>query len=254
MKLDVLTFERSTHTAEEAAAAVGAEVGQIVKSLVFVADRDDGPEPCLVLVSGANTVDLAVLANALTEPRMRRATADEAHDFTGFAIGGIPPFGYTRPIRTVMDPDLGRFATVWAAAGTPNAVFAVTPQTLRVLANAIVTPIADAPETGPSQQPANANQRVTAPRTDADRLSVQYPGGLAARYRWTGSGGGPGMFAISEAIGMLTDHGPLVGPKPDAQCRAELRVEGPTAGWTARFASPIFDEPRTRCWSTRKVC
>ena len=153
--LDVVVFDESTHTAEEAARAVGAEVGQIVKSLVFVADRDDGPEPCLVLVSGANMVDVTLLAAVLTEPRMRRATADEAREFTGFSIGGIPPFGHIRAIRTVMDPDLGRFGMVWAAAGTPSTVFSVTPQVLRVLANAVVAPIANAP-IGPSQQPAGA--------------------------------------------------------------------------------------------------
>jgi prolyl-tRNA editing enzyme YbaK/EbsC (Cys-tRNA(Pro) deacylase) len=146
--LDVTTFEQSTHTAEEAARAVGAELGQIVKSLVFVTDRDDGLEPCLALVSGVDTVDLSLLAAILTEPRMRRATAIEARDLTGFSIGGIPPFGHPRPIRTIMDPDLGRFETVWAAAGTANAVFPVSPATLRVLANAVVTPVAvrrDAP-------------------------------------------------------------------------------------------------------------
>ncbi len=143
--LEIVTFDESTHTAEEAARAVGAEVGQIVKSLVFVADRDEGPDPCLVLVSGANMVDVQLLAGVLTELRMRRATADEAHEFTGFSIGGIPPFGHTRQIRTVMDPDLGRFATIWAAAGTPNTVFALTPATLRMLANAVVAPIASAP-------------------------------------------------------------------------------------------------------------
>ena len=154
--LEVRFFDRSTHTAAEAAAAVGAEVGQIVKSLVFVADGASGPRPCLVLASGANMVDLALLANALTEPKMRRATADEARDLTGFAIGGIPPFGHTTPIRTLMDPDLGRFEVVWAAAGTANAVFAVGPQTLRVLANAVVTPISVAAEPVPKKQPANA--------------------------------------------------------------------------------------------------
>ena len=153
--LEIVTFDESTHTAEEAARAVRAEVGQIVKSLVFVADRDEGPEPYLVLVSGANMVDVSLLAAILTEPRMRRATADEAHSFTGFTIGGIPPFGHARSIRTVMDPDLGRFATIWAAAGTPNAVFSVTPQTLRVLTNAVVAPIANAPMRS-NEQPASA--------------------------------------------------------------------------------------------------
>jgi Cys-tRNA(Pro) deacylase len=151
--LEIVAFDQSTHTAEEAARAVGAEVGQIVKSLVFVADRDEGPEPCLVLVSGANQVDVSLLAAVLTEPRIRRATADEARAFTGFSIGGIPPFGHARAIRTVMDPDLGRFATIWAAAGTANAVFAVMPATLRMLANATVAPIAAAvnlPHTPPA--------------------------------------------------------------------------------------------------------
>jgi prolyl-tRNA editing enzyme YbaK/EbsC (Cys-tRNA(Pro) deacylase) len=154
--LEIVTFADSTRTAEDAARAVGAEVGQIVKSLVFVSDRDDGPEPCVVLVSGANMVDVALLAAVLTEPRMRRATADEARQFTGFAIGGIPPFGHVRPIRTVMDPDLGRFATIWAAAGTPNTVFSVTPATLRVLANAVVAPIANAPLRPTEPRPASA--------------------------------------------------------------------------------------------------
>ena len=152
VELRIVLFGESTHTAADAARAVGAEVGQIVKSLVFVSAGDNGPEPCLALVSGANTVDLARLAAVLSQPRMRRATADEARALTGFVIGGIPPFGHAEPLRTVMDPDLGRFETVWAAAGTPNAVFEVAPATLRALANATVTPIADElPRAEPTQ-------------------------------------------------------------------------------------------------------
>jgi prolyl-tRNA editing enzyme YbaK/EbsC (Cys-tRNA(Pro) deacylase) len=154
--LELVTFDESTHTAQDAARAVGAELGQIVKSLVFVVDRDEGLEPCLVLVSGVNTVDVGLLAAVLTEPRMRRATAAEARELTGFSIGGIPPFGHVRPIRTVMDPDLGRYETIWAAAGTANSVFRVTPATLRVLANAVVTQIAVAPEPSAEQRPAGA--------------------------------------------------------------------------------------------------
>jgi hypothetical protein len=89
---------------------------------------------------------------------------------------------------------------------------------------------------------------MTTPRAEAERLSIQYPGGIAARYRWTGSGGGPEMFAISEAVGTLTDHGPLIEPDPDRLCRMELHVESPVGGWTARFASPIYDEPRGVLW------
>ncbi|MDQ3871260.1 MAG: YbaK/EbsC family protein [Chloroflexota bacterium] len=141
--LEIVTFGGSTRTAEEAARAVGAELGQIVKSLVFIGRGTDGEaEPYLVLVSGANRVDVPRLGAVLSEPTIRRATAREAAKHTGFAIGGIPPIGHVRPLKVVMDPDLGRFRVVWAAAGTPNSVFAVPPATLRTLANAIVAPIA----------------------------------------------------------------------------------------------------------------
>jgi prolyl-tRNA editing enzyme YbaK/EbsC (Cys-tRNA(Pro) deacylase) len=143
--LGVRVFDESTHTAEEAAAAVGAELGQIVKSLVFAVPRADGQlEPVLCLVSGPNRVDLARLAAVTGEPEIRRATAVEARDLTGFSIGGIPPIGYGRPVRVIMDPDLGRFPVVWAAAGTATAVFPVPPATLRMLANANVAPICEA--------------------------------------------------------------------------------------------------------------
>jgi len=142
--LDVTVFPASTHTAEDAAAAVGAELGQIVKSLVFVAVAEDGaPDPILCLVSGANRVDLARLAAVTGKPDVRRATAREATELTGFTIGGIPPIGHARPVRVIMDPDLGRFPVVWAAAGTGSAVFPVPPATLRILANATVAPIAE---------------------------------------------------------------------------------------------------------------
>jgi prolyl-tRNA editing enzyme YbaK/EbsC (Cys-tRNA(Pro) deacylase) len=157
VQLEVTYFEQSTHTAEDAARAVGAEIGQIVKSLVFVSDSIDGPEPYLVLVSGANTVDEALLAAVLTGPRLRRATAEEAREMTGFSIGGIPPFGHRRQIRTVMDPDLSRYELVWAAAGTPYAVFPVAPATLRVLANAVVTQVAAGSSTPFQEQAAGAS-------------------------------------------------------------------------------------------------
>ncbi len=143
--LEVTRFEQSTHTAAEAALAVGADIGQIVKSLVFVVPSDDGLEPLLCLVSGPNRVDLARLAAVVGGPDVRRATAHEARELTGFAIGGIPPIGHSRPVRAIMDPDLGRFPVVWAAAGLPTAVFPVPPGTLRVLANAMVAPITEAP-------------------------------------------------------------------------------------------------------------
>lgn len=141
--IEVTRFTESTHTAAEAAAAVGAELGQIVKSIVFVVPSGDGAEPLLCLVAGPNRVDLARLAAVAGESDVRRATAREAHELTGFSIGGIPPIGHSRTVRVIMDPDLGRYPVVWAAAGLPTAVFPVPPGTLRVLANATVAPITE---------------------------------------------------------------------------------------------------------------
>jgi prolyl-tRNA editing enzyme YbaK/EbsC (Cys-tRNA(Pro) deacylase) len=144
VSLEIRVFDESTHTAAAAAATVDAELGQIVKSLVFVAPAEGGTlQPVICLVSGPNRVDLARLAAVTGDRDIRRATAREAQELTGFVIGGIPPFGHLRPIRTIMDPDLGRFQVVWAAAGTPTAVFPVPPATLRILANATVAPITE---------------------------------------------------------------------------------------------------------------
>jgi hypothetical protein len=86
------------------------------------------------------------------------------------------------------------------------------------------------------------------PAAEVQRSSVRYPGGLSARYRWAGNGRAGEVFALSEAGGVLADHGPLVSTEPDRLCRAELRVEGPVGTWTARFASLVFDEPRGLLW------
>jgi prolyl-tRNA editing enzyme YbaK/EbsC (Cys-tRNA(Pro) deacylase) len=161
--LEIHVFPEGTHTAADAAAAVGAELGQIVKALVFVVPADDGAlEPIICLVSGPNRVDVARLAAVTGDQEIRRATAREANELTGFVIGGIPPIGHGRPLRVIMDPDLGRFQTVWAAAGTDTAVFPVPPGTLRTLANATVAPIT---EDRPSE-PGGAGQ--TAPRSGGD--------------------------------------------------------------------------------------
>jgi outer membrane protein assembly factor BamB len=91
---------------------------------------------------------------------------------------------------------------------------------------------------------------MSAPGTGAQPrdATVSYPGGLRARWRWAGSGSGPAVFALSEAGGTLTDHGPLVSPNFEALCRAELRIEGPGGAWTARLASTIYDEPAGLLW------
>ncbi|MEA2622640.1 MAG: hypothetical protein QOH61_1550 [Chloroflexota bacterium] len=159
--LEITVFEESTHTAADAARAVNAEIGQIVKSLVFVARSDAGLEAVVALVSGANRVDVARLAAVVGLPGLRRATADEAGQETGYTIGGIPPFGHRKALRVVMDPDLGRFPLVWAAAGTPSAVFSVPPATLRTLANATVAPIAVEPEPSASVGASNSAGAAT---------------------------------------------------------------------------------------------
>jgi prolyl-tRNA editing enzyme YbaK/EbsC (Cys-tRNA(Pro) deacylase) len=114
LEIDVRTLSDSTRTADEAAAAVGCQVGQIVKSLVFVR----GQEPVMVLCAGDRRVD----ANRLG---LRAARAEQAREATGYAIGGIPPLGHDRRLDTLIDASLQRFDTVWCAAGTPHAVFEV---------------------------------------------------------------------------------------------------------------------------------
>jgi prolyl-tRNA editing enzyme YbaK/EbsC (Cys-tRNA(Pro) deacylase) len=109
----VLELPQSTRTAVEAAQACGCEVAQIVKSLVFV---DGDGDAVLVLTSGSNRVDEKRLG-------LQRAGAEFVREKTGYAIGGIPPVGLATPVRTLIDRDLLRFERVWAAAGTPNAVF-----------------------------------------------------------------------------------------------------------------------------------
>lgn len=126
LDIEVATFPEGTRTAEDAARAVGCEVGQIVKSLIFMADE----APVLALTSGANRVDTDALARLAGAEVVRRATPEEARAATGFAVGGTPPFGHPAPVRTFLDRDLTVHGIVWAAAGTPEAVFAITPDDL----------------------------------------------------------------------------------------------------------------------------
>ena len=121
LDVDVQVLDASTRTAEKAAAAAGCELGQIVKSLVFA----DGDGPVLVLCAGDRRVDTSLVGQDI-----RRATPDEVREATGFAIGGVPPLGHERPVRTVVDGSLRRFQTVWCAAGTPRAVFEVETERL----------------------------------------------------------------------------------------------------------------------------
>ncbi len=126
-ELEVRRFPEGTKTAEDAARAIGCEVGQIVKSLVFVADD----RPVLALTSGANRVDTGRLAALAGAGGVRRASPEEAREATGFAVGGTPPFGHPERVRTFLDRDLLGYEEVWAAAGTSDAVFRTTPAELR---------------------------------------------------------------------------------------------------------------------------
>jgi len=133
LDIEIVTHPRSTRTAEEAAAACGCAVGQIVKSLVFqgLVSR----VPILLLVSGANRVDESHVAAAVGEA-LKRPDAAYVREVTGYAIGGIPPIGHTTRLRTFIDRDLLRYETVWAAAGAPDSVFRVAPAALATAADA----------------------------------------------------------------------------------------------------------------------
>jgi prolyl-tRNA editing enzyme YbaK/EbsC (Cys-tRNA(Pro) deacylase) len=126
VELDITRFPEGTRTAEDAARAIGCEVGQIVKSLVFMADG----EPVVALVSGSDRVDTDRLAAAAGASSTRRASGGEARAATGYAIGGVPPFGHARQLSVLVDPGLLAHETVWAAAGLPDAVFPIAPETL----------------------------------------------------------------------------------------------------------------------------
>lgn len=135
--VEIVEFSESTHTAAEAAAAVGATVGQIVKSLVFLA----GAQPILALVSGAHQVDTARLGEVAGAP-ITRANADIVRQATGFAIGGVPPVGHANALPIYCDAALQQYELVWAAAGTPNAVFAIAPAELIRVTRARVVQLA----------------------------------------------------------------------------------------------------------------
>lgn len=119
----VIEFAESTRTSADAAAAIGCEVAQIAKSLVFRAPASN--RAILVIASGANRVDEKRLAALLAE-KIDRADADFVRTQTGFVIGGVPPIGHDQPLRTFLDEDLAQYLEIWAAAGTPNAVFRLT--------------------------------------------------------------------------------------------------------------------------------
>ena len=136
---EVVELPGSTRTAQEAAQAVGCRVEQIAKSLVFQGKTTK--KPVLVVASGANRVNEKKLRDLLSEP-VRKADADFVREHTGFAIGGVPPLAHPQPLLTYIDQDLFQYETIWAAAGTPFAVFQLTPPQLLAVTGGMVTRLA----------------------------------------------------------------------------------------------------------------
>ena len=133
----VVEMPQTTRTAADAAKAIGCEVAQIAKSLVFRV----GDDPLLVIASGTNRVNEAALASAIGAA-ITKADAEFVRERTGFAIGGVPPVGHRTAIRTLIDEDLLRFERIWAAAGTPNAVFELSPAELPRITGGLVIRVA----------------------------------------------------------------------------------------------------------------
>lgn len=138
IKSKVIEMPASTRTAQEAADAIGCEVAQIVKSLVFRVEGTE--EPLLILASGVNRVNEKQIKRYLGE-KIEKADADFTRRVTGFAIGGIPPIGHLQAIRTLIDQDLLQHEVCWAAAGTPHAVFSLKSSDLVVLTDGEVIDI-----------------------------------------------------------------------------------------------------------------
>jgi prolyl-tRNA editing enzyme YbaK/EbsC (Cys-tRNA(Pro) deacylase) len=135
----VIELTQTARSAAEAAAALGCEVGQIAKSLVFRTRRSG--TGVLVIASGVNRVDIAKLEALLGEP-IDRGHADFVREQTGYSIGGVPPVGHARPLTTTIDEDLLRHSRIWAAAGHPNAVFPLAPDELVLLTGGRVARVA----------------------------------------------------------------------------------------------------------------
>ncbi len=128
LDVEIVEFAQTTRTAQEAADAIGCEVAQIVKSLLFTVNG----QPIMALVSGVNQLDFGKLAAlcGVGRKKVKRPDADTVKAASGFSIGGVPPFGHASPLPVYVDEDLLQFDVVWAAAGTPFAVFAIAPNKL----------------------------------------------------------------------------------------------------------------------------
>lgn len=134
----VIEMKETTRTAQDAAIAVGCEVGQIVKSLIFI--NSETKEPILVVASGANRVNTGKLSD-IVSGAVKMADVNSVRKITGYAIGGVPPVGHQQPLRTYIDEDLMGYDEIWAAAGNPNAMFKLSPEDLKKMTGGDVVSI-----------------------------------------------------------------------------------------------------------------
>ena len=132
LNCEVVQMQDTTRSAGDAARAVGCEVGQIVKSLVF--EGKQSHQPVLVVTSGANRVNEKTIGQKLAEP-IKMANPEFVREMTGFAIGGVPPVGHRHTLKIFIDEDLLQYDEIWAAAGTPQAVFKLSPEELKTITN-----------------------------------------------------------------------------------------------------------------------
>ena len=198
-------------------------------------------EPVIALVRGTDRVDVGKLASAAGRPRLRRATAREARAVTGYAIGGVPPFGHERQVAVVMDPALDGYEEVWAAAGTPTTVFAIAPATLAMLSDALVAPCAE-----------DRRRCRSAVGERGPALHVGYPGGLAARYRWGGSGLGAMRSSPSRSAVARSPTTPPGRRRPDAHVPRRAARRGPAGHVDRALRLARLRRARRRCCGTRK--
>ena len=138
IKTTILAFEETTRTSELAAKAIGCEVAQIAKSLVFITDEK---AVVLVIASGKSRVDTGKLAKKLEASEVKIADAKTVKEVTGFPIGGVPPVAHSKPLRTFIDASLMSFPVVYAAAGTPNAIIGISPEDLKNVTSAEVADV-----------------------------------------------------------------------------------------------------------------
>ncbi|MFD5697630.1 YbaK/EbsC family protein, partial [Streptomyces lasiicapitis] len=156
---EIRRFPDQTRTAAEAAAAIGCELSQICKSLIFAADG----VPVLVLMDGASRVDVELVQRELGVEKVTRAKADVVREATGYAIGGVPPFGHATRTRVLADRSLLDHSVVWAAAGTPYTVFPMAPKDLIAHAGATLVDVRETAAPTPRETAAPAPREAAGP-------------------------------------------------------------------------------------------